>query len=184
MRVLVTGAGGRTGVLCFQKLAERPSQFAPPLGLVRSDFSAKKLRKKVACADDQIIRADVTSAASMTDALRGREIDAIVICTSAVPKVRVLSILKLLIGKLFRRKGLRPSFYWAAGGTPEEVDYYGTLAQVDAAKQLGVRHVVQVSSMGGTDVTNFLNQIGLKPDGARRAPGKLLPFWLCGRRPR
>mmetsp|Transcript_6026 Transcript_6026/g.15426 ORF Transcript_6026/g.15426 Transcript_6026/m.15426 type:complete len:320 (-) Transcript_6026:165-1124(-) len=165
LRVLVTGAGGRTGVLCFKKLAERPDDFAPPIGLVRSDASAKKVRRMVSCADEQLVRADVTSTSAMTTALRGQEIDALVICTSAVPKVRKLSILKLLVGKLLRRKGGRPSFYWSGGGTPEEVDYYGMLAQVDAAKQLGVRHIVAVSSMGGTDESNFLNQIGLKPDG-------------------
>jgi len=93
------------------------------------------------------------------------KIQALVICTSATPQIKKRSIVKLLLSKLLRRPGGRPTFRFPPRGTPEEVDYYGCLAQIDAAKAAGVSHVVLVSSMGGTDASNFLNTIGRKPDG-------------------
>jgi len=164
LRVCVTGAGGRTGVLCFKKLSERSSLFAPPIGLVKSDKAAKTLRNAGA-KDLQVVRSDVRTSAAIVSALAGKPIDALVICTSAVPKIKKLSILKLLLGKLLRRKGGRPEFKFPRFGTPEEVDYYGLLAQIEAAKQLNIPRVVLVSSMGGTDKDNFLNTIGVKTDG-------------------
>lgn len=43
---------------------------------------------------------------------------------------------------------------------PMQVDWRGQVAQVDAAKAAGVRHVVLVSSAGGCDPRHFLNTIG------------------------
>lgn len=41
-----------------------------------------------------------------------------------------------------------------------QVDWLGQKAQIDAAKAAGVKHVVVISSMGGTDPTNALNKLG------------------------
>lgn len=41
-----------------------------------------------------------------------------------------------------------------------QVDWIGQKRQFDAAKAAGVEHVVLVSSMGGTDLSNSLNKIG------------------------
>mmetsp|Transcript_1013 Transcript_1013/g.2693 ORF Transcript_1013/g.2693 Transcript_1013/m.2693 type:complete len:323 (+) Transcript_1013:2-970(+) len=164
VRVMVTGAGGRTGALTFKKLAERPLEFAP-VGLVRSGKAAKRLRKVGGATESQILRCDVTDAVALAQSMGDAKIEALVICTSAVPQIKKWSLVKVLMGKLLRRAGGRPEFHFPAGGTPEEVDYYGTLAQVDAAKKAGVGHIVLVSSMGGTDRTNFLNTIARQPSG-------------------
>lgn len=41
-----------------------------------------------------------------------------------------------------------------------QVDWVGQKAQIDAAKAAGVKQVVLVSSMGGTDPENALNKLG------------------------
>ena len=51
----------------------------------------------------------------------------------------------------------RPQFTYPKGGSPEEVDWLGAKAQIDAAKAAGVKKVVFVGSMGGTQIGNFLN---------------------------
>ncbi len=53
----------------------------------------------------------------------------------------------------------RPSFKWKEGQTPEQVDWLGQKLQIDAAKAAGVRQVVLVGSMGGTDPENMLNKL-------------------------
>ena len=61
----------------------------------------------------------------------------------------------------------RPQFKFAAGGTPEEVDWLGAKQQIDAAVDSSqVKQFIFVSSMGGTDPKNFLNTIGRQPDGS------------------
>lgn len=164
MRVLVTGAGGKTGALAFQKLAERPEQFVP-FGLARSNKAAKKLRS-VGASTSQVIRSDIMDTAVLAKHMSNAKIQSLIICTSATPQIKKRSILKIMLLKLLRRPTGRPTFRFPPKGTPEEVDYYGCIAQIDAAKKAGVNHVVLVSSMGGTDRSNFLNSIGVKPDGS------------------
>ena len=41
-----------------------------------------------------------------------------------------------------------------------QVDWVGQKNQIDAAKAAGVRHIVLVSSMGGTKPDHFLNKMG------------------------
>ncbi|KAL3926914.1 MAG: hypothetical protein SGARI_005466 [Bacillariaceae sp.] len=56
-------------------------------------------------------------------------------------------------------------FVWKhRDGYPEKVDYEGQINQIELAKQLGIPHVVVVSSMGGTDPSNFLNSVGKVTD--------------------
>jgi nucleoside-diphosphate-sugar epimerase len=45
-----------------------------------------------------------------------------------------------------------------------QIDWLGQKVQIDAAKAAGVKQVVLVSSMGGTDPNHFLNKMG---DNAR-----------------
>ena len=118
--------------------------------------------------------------------------DAVVMCTSAVPKILPFSILKLLFKKtILRRKDAgRPKFKFAAGGTPEEVDWLGAKLQIDCAAEAGVQQFIFVSSMGGTQPDNFLNSIGVsEADGTggsillwkRRAESYLR--YVCRRSP-
>lgn len=85
--------------------------------------------------------------------------DKVILCTSAVPKIKPLSILKVLLLKLIRRQG-RPEFKFSPGQDPYNVDWLGAKNQIDAAKAAGVKHFVFLSSMGGTQPENFLNTIG------------------------
>jgi len=169
-KVIVTGAAGRTGRLVFSKINKHHR--TEVVGLVRTENSAKKLMKDVKCGLDQLVVCDVTEISdnNIPTGLEGA--DAMVICTSAVPVVSKYSMVKamlkiplnLLLGKkAMDFRSLR--FKYRPGQYPEMVDYEGQIKQIDLAKKLGITQVVIVSSMGGTDPSNFLNTIGKKEDG-------------------
>ncbi|XP_008785605.2 uncharacterized protein At2g37660, chloroplastic [Phoenix dactylifera] len=141
--VLVTGAGGRTGQIVYKKLKEGTDQFIVR-GLVRTQES----KEKIGGADD-IFVADIRDAASIVPAVQG--IDALIILTSAVPKMKP---------GLDPSKGGRPEFYFEDGLYPEQVDWIGQKNQIDAAKAVGVKHIVLVGSMGGTNPNHPLNSLG------------------------
>jgi len=167
LKVMVTGAGGRTGKLVFEQLSN-DYEDVEPLGLVRSAKSKNALLKKMKDSDldeTKIITADVTAKdKSLEAAMSG--CDAIILCTSAVPKIKPWSIVKVMFKKLLRKEDVgRPEFSFPENGTPEEVDWLGAKAQIEAAKAAGVKHFVFVSSMGGTQPDNFLNTIGKVSDG-------------------
>ena len=158
MKVAVAGAGGRTGSLVVKRLAESAS-FAPPKGLVRSSKSADKLRKALGDLSAELVQGDVSDANALADLCAG--CDALVILTSAVPKPRLASIALALVSKLLPfMENRRPEFFFPENGSPEKVDWLGQKAQVDAALSGGVRKIVLVSSMGGTQTDNFLNTMG------------------------
>lgn len=176
MKVLVTGASGKTGRLVFEALLEDPSKFEAR-ALVRSAKSAKTLMKQVSGTGlNQILICDVTQLAENPDyavpsGLEGCE--AMIICTSAMPVIDKISLAKALlqapINMIRRKKAIdfrSFKFGWKGGQYPEKVDYEGQKAQIDLAKKLRIKHVVVVGSMGGTDPNNFLNSIGKnKKDG-------------------
>ena len=164
LTVGVTGAGGKTGSLCYQQLAA-DSRVDAAIPFVR-DASSKKTLKVL--PDAPLVEADVTGSASAFAAvLKEKKVDALLIATSAVPQIKKRSIAKVLLLKLIPFvKGGRPEFRFRPGGTPEEVDWVGQKAQIDAAKEAGVKHVVICSSMGGTQPQNFLNTIGQQADGS------------------
>ncbi|KAI3989557.1 hypothetical protein MKX01_035640 [Papaver californicum] len=121
--VIVTGAGGRT---------------------VRTEES----KEKIGGADDVFV-ADIRDAESIVPAIQG--VDALVILTSAVPKMQP---------GFDPTKGGRPEFYFEDGANPEQVDWIGQKNQIDAAKAVGVKQIVLVGSMGGTNLNHPLNSIG------------------------
>ncbi|KAM7526354.1 hypothetical protein LguiA_016256 [Lonicera macranthoides] len=141
--VLVTGAAGRTGQIVYKKLKERPDQYIGR-GLVRTEES----KEKIGSADDVFI-GDIRDADSIVPAVQG--IDALVILTSAVPKMKP---------GFDPNKGERPEFYFEDGSYPEQVDWIGQKNQIDVAKAAGVKQIVLVGSMGGTDLNNPLNKLG------------------------
>ncbi|CAL9055149.1 unnamed protein product [Musa banksii] len=172
--VLVTGAGGRTGSLSlslseslfpfilrllsdlpfgirilsscqivYKKLKERSDQFVAR-GLVRTAES----KEKIGGADDVFV-GDIRNAESIIPAVQG--IDALIILTSAVPKMKP---------GFDPSKGERPEFYFEDGSYPEQVDWIGQKNQIDAARAVGVKQIVLVGSMGGTDINHPLNNIG------------------------
>ena len=144
-KVLVTGAGGRTGKLVFEQL--KADDNYKPVGLARSSKAQKALRA-VGASDDEVCVADIADEKSLADAMTG--CDAVVLCTSAVPAIKPLSLMKTMATKVLPFvKTSRPSFKFPKNGTPEEVDWFGAKKQIDAAKKAGVKQFVFVSSMGG-----------------------------------
>ncbi|KAF9611795.1 hypothetical protein IFM89_035780 [Coptis chinensis] len=141
--VLVTGAGGRTGQLVYKKLKERVDQYVAR-GLVRTEESMEK----IGGADDVFV-GDIRDIASIVPAIQG--IDALVILTSAVPKMKP---------GFDPSKGGRPEFFFEDGAYPEQVDWIGQKNQIDSAKAAGVKQIVLVGSMGGTNPNHPLNSIG------------------------
>lgn len=180
-KVIVTGAAGRTGSLVFSLLDKDPR--FDVVGLVRSEASAKKLIAKTDCLLEEVVISDVTQMQFDKEVDDERDshpwpyaldnTEAMVICTSAVPKISkrslVKAILKIPINILTPKKKVINfsdlQFKYQPGQYPEMVDYIGQKKQIDFAKKLGVKHVVLVGSMGGLDANNFLNQIGKDKDG-------------------
>ncbi|CAL0304487.1 unnamed protein product [Lupinus luteus] len=141
--VLVTGAGGRTGQIVYKKLKERPDEYIAK-GLVRTEES----KQKIGAADDVFV-GDIRDSESLAPALEG--IDALIILTSAVPQIKP---------GFDPTKGQSPEFYFEEGAFPEQVDWIGQKNQIDAAKAAGVKQIVLVGSMGGTDLNHPLNNLG------------------------
>lgn len=141
--VLVTGAGGRTGQIVYRELKERSEQYVAR-GLVRTDES----KQKIGGADDVFI-GDIRDVGSIVPAIEG--IDALIILTSAAP---------LMKPGFDPTKGGRPEFYFDDGAYPEQVDWIGQKNQIDAAKAAGVKQIVLVGSMGGTNPDHPLNKLG------------------------
>ncbi|XP_074271278.1 uncharacterized protein At5g02240-like [Silene latifolia] len=139
--VLVTGAAGRTGQIVYKKLKERSDQFNGK-GLVRTSDS----KQTIGGADDVFV-GDIRDTDSIAPAIEG--IDALIILTSAVPKMKP--------GSDPARE--RPEFIFEEGAYPEQVDWIGQKNQIDVAKAAGVKHIVVVGSMGGTNVNHPLNSL-------------------------
>lgn len=143
----------------MKKLLERPDQFAAR-GVVRNGKSAEQL-KGWGASEEQIVMGDILregGEAALQRAVEGA--DALVIATSAVPKIKPLSLIPVLLAKVTGKQGVRPQFSFKEDQMPEQIDWLGQKAQIDAAKAAGVRKVVVISSMGGTQKDNFLNTIG------------------------
>ena len=182
-KILVTGAGGKTGSLVFQKLLESDHEGLQPFGLVRTASSSKNLISKLLKQNanifdkyggsgdkkthDNIIVGDVTNLSDSELQSKMEGIDALILCTSATPKINYFSLAKILFNKLILRKKEpgRPTFTFP-NGIPEIVDYQGACNQIDFAIKNNVKQFVFVSSMGGTQPDNFLNSIGKKADGS------------------
>nr|GMD45054.1 Sanguinarine reductase [Ipomoea batatas] len=125
--VLVTGAAGRTGQIVYKRLKERTDQYVAR-GLVRSEESKKKIG-----GEDDVYVGDIRDAESIVPAVQG--IDALIILTSAVPKMKP---------GFDPTSGQRPEFYFEDGEFPEQIDWIGQKNQIDAAKAAGVKHIVLV----------------------------------------
>ncbi|KAK9806478.1 hypothetical protein WJX73_001523 [Symbiochloris irregularis] len=154
--VLVTGAGGQTGKIVLEKLLAAKDKFSVR-GLVHSSQSAQRVHQETGIPAQALYTADITEAASpgLSEAMDG--IDALIIATSAVPKLKKLSLPGAIFGKITGGSGM-PGFYY--NQMPEQVDWLGQKNQIDAAVKAGVKRVVLISSMGGTDPNHMLNRMG------------------------
>ena len=141
-KVLVTGATGQTGSLVFKKLSSQPEEFKV-VGFARSPEKAEQLFNSTT----DIVFGDITNKPQIESAIAG--CDALVILTSASPKMIAPP-----------SEGNPPKFAYDPDGMPENVDYHGQVNQIEAAKQAGVKHIVLMGSMGGTDPNHMLNRMG------------------------
>ncbi len=144
--------GGRTGKLVFSSLF-RNNNF-DVVGLVRTEKSARKLMKEIKCGLEHLCVCDVTTLEpkgenGLPNGVSGAE--AMIICTSAVPKISKRSVakafLKMPLNLLKRKKLLNfreLQFCYKPGQYPEKVDYEGQVAQIELAKTLGISHVILV----------------------------------------
>ena len=139
--VLITGAGGRTGRLVFEKLIADTNKFNVT-GVVHNLQKTKDAHGSV----ENLIEGDVTKPETFVDYMKGK--DALVVLTSASPRMNEPV------------PGQPPSFRYDEDGMPEMVDWQGGKNQIDAAKENGLKHVIFVGSMGGTDDNNPLNKLG------------------------
>jgi len=160
MRVLVTGAGGKTGSIVVRKLLEQGGDKFSVRALVRSTESEEKLRASLgdlvgSCFE--VAQGDLTKPDTLEPVFKG--IEAVVVCTSAVPQLDKLSLPGVILTKLLTLGFVsrRPAFWYAEGQSPESLDYVGQCTQIDMAKTAGVKHFVLVSSMAGTKPDHFLN---------------------------
>lgn len=141
-RVLITGATGRTGSLVLQKLRSLPDEFQA-IGFARSLIRVEELFGST----EGFVIGNIRDKSSLNSATEG--CDALIILTSAVPKMVAPP-----------EEGQRPEFKFEPGGLPEEVDWIGQKNQIDAARDAGVKHIVLVGSMGGTNPNHPLNRLG------------------------
>lgn len=139
--VLLTGAGGRTGRLVFEKLIADTDNFNVT-GIVHNLQKAKDTYGSV----ENLVEGDVTNPESFVDQMKGK--DALIVLTSASPRMNEPV------------PGQPPSFRFDDGGTPEIVEWQGGKNQIDSAKENGLKHVIFVGSMGSTDDNHPLNKLG------------------------
>ncbi|XP_073017309.1 uncharacterized protein At5g02240-like [Primulina eburnea] len=140
--VLVTGAAGRTGRIVYQKLKDKSDEYVTR-GLVRTE----ERKKQIGGADDIYI-ADIRNAEILIPVFQG--VDILIILTSAVPKMKP---------GFDPPKGGMPEFYFDDGEFPEQVDWIGQKNQIDTAITAGVKYIILVGSMGGTNPNHQLNSL-------------------------
>lgn len=140
-QVLVTGATGKTGSIVYQKLQQE--QNFEVKGFARSPDKVQELFGST----ENFYFGDIKDPQSLTEALKGCQ--ALVILTSASPKMVAPP-----------KPGERPQFAYDPDGMPELVDYQGQKNQIDAAIAEGIKQIVLVGSMGGTNENHPLNMMG------------------------
>lgn len=154
-RILVTGAGGRTGKIVLEKLLAS-GRFQVRALVHSSKSKAALLRQFPELQENAVFIGDIEQKDNITPAFKG--VAAVVVVTSAVPKLKLWSLIPFLWSKLLGRKG-KLRFSWK-GGKPEQVDWEGQRNQFDCAKDAGAKQVVLVGTMTGTEKDSFLNSIG------------------------
>jgi len=158
--VLVTGAGGLTGSIVVRRLLERGSEAFTVRALVRSKGSEEKLRTNLGeelAKRLEVVYGDITKPESLQAVFAG--VEGVVVSTSGMPRLNKASLVGVILTKLLTLGFVsrKPSFFFDEGQSPEQVDWIAQREQIDLAKAAGVKHMVLVSSMGGTKPDHFLN---------------------------
>ena len=142
IKVLATGATGRTGSLVVKKLQVQNNDFQV-VGLGRSPIKIKEIFGTT----EGFCIGDILNKNDLKKAMEGCQI--LIILTSATPKMKGIP-----------QEGKRPEFEFPENGMPEIVDWQGQKNQIDVAKEVGVNHIILVGSMGGTNPNHPLNSLG------------------------
>lgn len=154
-RVLILGAGGKSGSLTVKNMLARPGDF-DVVAAARTEASANKLERETGATT---IVCDLTKPDSAAIALTG--VDILVVLSSATPKPNYLKIIGQACKKLCCLEvKMGAAFEYKPGGFPKDVDWEGGKAAIDAARKADVQHVIYVGSMGGTKPDHFLNKMG------------------------
>lgn len=154
-KVLVLGAGGKSGLLTLKKMAALPGDFEA-IGAARTEASAKKVQEETKATT---IVCNVTKPDSVAKAMEN--VDILVVLSSATPKPSYSKLLGQLCRKLCCQEvKFGSAFGYQPGGYPQDVDWDGGRVAIDAARSSGVKHVIYVGSMGGTKTDHFLNTMG------------------------
>jgi len=154
-KVLILGAGGKSGLMAMKKMVDRPDDFEVT-GAARTESSAKQVAEKTG---GKTIVCDLTVPQSADGAMAG--VETLVVLSSATPKPNYFKLFGQLCRKLCCLSSqMGKAFGYAKGGYPKDVDWEGGRAAIDAAKRAGVKHVIYVGSMGGTRPEHFLNTMG------------------------
>lgn len=144
VNVLVTGATGRTGSLVLKQLRDIKS----PNKIDAAGFARNQEKVQQMFGDTHgFYFGNITNPESLKVAMANQ--DALIILTSAIPQVTPPT-----------EPGKPPGCTFELGGTPEEVDYQGQINQINSAKAAGVKHIILVGSMGGTNKHHPLNSFG------------------------
>jgi len=140
--------------MALKKMMEHPSEIEV-VGAARSAASAQKLESMGA----KTVMCDLTRPESAEAAMSG--IDVLVILSSAMPQLNKCKMLGVVCKKICRMEAnVGEALTYEPGAFPVHIDWEGGRSAIDAAKSAGVKHVIYIGSMGGTDPNNFLNTMG------------------------
>lgn len=157
-KVLILGAGGKSGLLTLKKMLGMPGNF-DVFAAVRTEQSGKKVTEETGA---KTMVCNLVEPGSAAKAMTG--VDILVVLSSATPKPSYFKLLGQVCKKLCCFCCLTPkmgkAFGYQPGAYPKDVDWEGGKAAIDAAMKSGVKHVIYVGSMGGTKPDHFLNQMG------------------------
>jgi len=147
--VLVTGTTGRTGAATYKRLKQEGAFNVR--AFVRNATKARDILACDKCDEGEgVFVGDLNDHASVAAAMQG--VDALVIVTAAVAHCSVPVPIPP-VGHCAYPKG----------GTPQEIDWKGTKAQVSAfaaGGNLSSKHILYVSAGGTTTPDSFFDKIG------------------------
>ena len=139
-KILVTGATGRTGAIVLQKL--RQSHDYNCFGFARSPEKVKEIFGTT----EGFYFGDIRDKSTLEPAIK--DCETLIIVTSATPQMKAPP-----------QEGERPEFMYPEDATPEIIDYEGQVNQIDLAYEAGVKHIILMGSMGGTNKDHPLNKM-------------------------
>ena len=151
-KVVVVGASTGVGKLVFEKLTKKKG--TKVVGLVERNKELQQFRKTIPNLSTQQHHLQVCDPSNSKHSISGvfAGVDQVIICSTAVPKTKLIYKVKKALRTLFFRpirKPLPSEQYYPKGRRPYEIDYLGTKRIIDECVKANVQQVVFLSSMGG-----------------------------------